>query len=108
MRSKNYAGSRALLPILAVLGACGPVRAAPVRTPVCRNTTSGTTWRIAIDLDRRTVDGLPARIAPDRISWTDPADHRRYVLDRRRGTLVVTTPSSTGGWVLRDQCVGAD
>ncbi len=108
MRSKNYAGSGALLPITLLLVAAGPVRGEAIRTPVCRNTASGATWRITIDLDRDTVDGLAATVAPDRISWHDPADNRRYVLDRQRGTLVVTTPSSTGGWVLLDRCEGAE
>ncbi len=97
-----------LLPILALLGSSGPLLASPVRAPVCRNTTSGATWRITIDLGRGTVDGHAATIAPDRIAWSDPADNRRYVLDRRSGALVVTTPSSTGGWVLLDRCDGAE
>ncbi|MGC1178869.1 MAG: hypothetical protein WA884_07565, partial [Methyloceanibacter sp.] len=40
----------------------------------CTNPTSGVSWQIKIDYDRRTVDSNPARISDAEISWHDGAD----------------------------------
>ena len=70
----------------------------------CTNPYSGTTWQIAVDYDRKTVDGNPARISDDEISWHDAKDGGNYTLDRKFGKLTVVVASSTGGYFLYDRC----
>ena len=70
----------------------------------CTNPSSGTTFQIQIDYDRRTVDSFPATISAAEISWHDPRDTGNYTLDRRSGDLRVAVPSSTGGYFLHDRC----
>ncbi len=94
--------------LASVLGSSLGARALPtVLAPVCSNVASGVRWRITIDVRRSTVDGNQAVIGAATISWRDPADNRRYALDRRSGVLTVTVPSSTGGWILKDRCTPA-
>jgi hypothetical protein len=73
-------------------------------TMICTNPSSGATWRIEIDYDRRTVDSFPASIGAAEISWRDPRDGGNYLLDRKSGDLRVAVPSSTGGFFLHDRC----
>ena len=70
----------------------------------CTNPTSGATWQIRIDYDRRTVDTYPARISDATISWHDDKDSGNYTLDRKSGNLTVVIASSTGGYFLHDHC----
>jgi hypothetical protein len=70
----------------------------------CRNTSSGTEWKIHVDYERHTVDANPARISDGEISWHDPSDAKDYTLDRKSGALTAVGPSSTGGYFLFDRC----
>jgi len=72
-------------------------------TVTCFNTTSGASWRIHIDYDRRTVDTNAARISDNEILWKDSSGDN-YTLDRKSGELTQITPSSTGGYFLHDRC----
>ncbi len=93
---------------LVALGIAGLASAAQAQhgptTIVCSNPASGTSWRITIDFDRRTVDGHAATINDSAISWRDPGDQGNYTLDRKSGNLRVAVPSSTGGYFLHDRC----
>lgn len=73
-------------------------------TMICTNPSSGVTWRIKIDYDRRTVDSFPASIGAAEISWRDTRYGGNYLLDRKSGDLRVAVPSSTGGFFLHDRC----
>jgi hypothetical protein len=90
------------------IGICAPAAAAAPEhgqtTIACSNPASGATWQIAIDFDRRTVDGYAASIDDSTIAWRDPRDQGNYALDRKSGNLRVAVPSSTGGYFLHDQC----
>jgi hypothetical protein len=70
----------------------------------CRNTTSGATWDIPVDLVNSTVDSVPARITDNSISWEDQTFHF-YDFHRRTGALDMHVASSTGGIYLLDRCV---
>ena len=70
----------------------------------CTNPTSGASWQIKIDYDRRTVDSNPARISDAEISWHDRTDGGNYTLDRKSGKLTVIIASSTAGHFLYDRC----
>ena len=70
----------------------------------CANLTSGATWQIKIDYDRRTVDSNPARITEAEIKWRDESDGGNYTLDRKTGNLTVVVASSTGGYFIYDRC----
>ena len=74
------------------------------RAITCINPASGASWQIAIDLERRTVDGYTATISDSTIFWRDPRDQGNYTLDRKSGNLTVAIPSSTGGYFIHDQC----
>jgi hypothetical protein len=74
------------------------------RIMTCSNPASGASWQIAIDFERRTVDGYAATISDSTIAWRDPRDQGNYTLDRRSGNLTVAIPSSTGGYFVHDQC----
>jgi hypothetical protein len=69
----------------------------------CTNPSSGTSWTIVVDLDRRRVDRLPATITDQSISWHDPADGF-FDLDRATGELQMRNASSTGGYFLHYRC----
>jgi hypothetical protein len=69
----------------------------------CTNPTSGATWQIHIDYDRRTVDSNPAVISDAIIEWQE-SNGWKYSLDRKFGKLTVVLASSTGGNFLYDQC----
>jgi hypothetical protein len=90
------------------IGVCVPAAAAEPQhgqtKMTCSNPASGATWQIAIDFDRRTVDGNAATIDDSTIAWRDPGDQGNYALDRKSGHLRVAVPSSTGGYFLHDQC----
>lgn len=73
-------------------------------TMICTNPSSGATWQIKIDYDRRTVDSFPASISAAGISWRDTRDGGHYLLDRKSGDLRVAIASSTGGYFLHDRC----
>jgi len=70
----------------------------------CTNLSSGASWQIKIDYDRRTVDSNPASISDTEISWRDANDGWYYRLDRKSGNLTVTLASATGGNFLYDHC----
>jgi hypothetical protein len=107
-RRSMPARQRAAAAAAFVLAAAGLAPAAEAQhgqtTIACSNPASGTTWRITIDFDRRTVDGQPASINDATISWRDPGDQGNYTLDRKSGNLRVAVPSSTGGYFLHDRC----
>ena len=69
----------------------------------CVNPTSGASWRIHIDYDKRTVDANAASISDNEILWKDSGGSH-YALDRKSGALTQITPSSTGGYFLHDRC----
>ena len=101
-----WRGSKAvmgMLPVLILGVAISPAEAG--ETPItCTNPTSGTSWQIRVDYDRRTVDSNPARISDATISWHDAADGGNYTLDRKSGQLTVIIASATGGNFLWDRC----
>jgi hypothetical protein len=70
----------------------------------CTNPMSGTSWQIAIDFDRATVDSNRAKITGAKISWFDPADGGNYTLDRKSGDLTASVASSTGGYFRHGRC----
>jgi hypothetical protein len=70
----------------------------------CANLSSGASWQIKIDYDRKTVDSNPARISDAEISWRDVKDGWYYRRDRKSGDLTVTLASATGGNFLYDRC----
>jgi hypothetical protein len=70
----------------------------------CTNPYSGASWQIRIDYGRGTVDSNPAVIGDASIAWQDGKTGRKYLLDRRSGTLTVTLASATGGNFLYDRC----
>jgi hypothetical protein len=71
---------------------------------VCTNPMSGTSWEIAIDFDRGTVDSNRAEITSAKISWFDPTDGGNYTLDRKSGDLTASVASSTGGYFRHLRC----
>jgi hypothetical protein len=70
----------------------------------CTNPMSGTSWQIAIDFDKATVDSNRAEITGARISWFDPMDGGNYTLDRKSGDLTAIVASSTGGYFRHGRC----
>jgi hypothetical protein len=70
----------------------------------CTNPMSGTSWQIAIDFDKATVDSNRAKITGARISWFDPTDGGNYTLDRKSGDLTAIVASSTGGYFRHGRC----
>jgi hypothetical protein len=70
----------------------------------CTNPKSGTSWQIAIDFVRATVDSNRAEITDAKIAWFDPTDGGNYTLDRRSGDLTAIVASSTGGYFRRGRC----
>jgi hypothetical protein len=101
--TRHLAAIAALTTCIAAASIDGQLQSnAPVIT--CTNPFSGTTWQIAIDYDRATVDANPAQVSDTEISWRDAKDGSSYKLDRRSGNLTVTVASSTGGYFLHDRC----
>ena len=70
----------------------------------CTNPMSGTSWQIAIDFDKATVDSNRAKITGAKISWFDPTDGGNYTLDRKSGDLTASVASSTGGYFRHGRC----
>lgn len=70
----------------------------------CTNPVSGTSWQIAIDFGKATVDSNRAKITGDEISWFDPNDGGNYTLDRKSGNLTAIVASSTGGYFRHGRC----
>jgi hypothetical protein len=70
----------------------------------CTNPMSGTSWQIAIDFDKATVDSNRAKITGAKISWFDPKDGGNYTLDRKSGDLTASVASSTGGYFRHARC----
>jgi hypothetical protein len=70
----------------------------------CTNPVSGTSWQIAIDFAKATVDSNRAKITGTKISWFDPIDGGNYTLDRKSGDLTASVASSTGGYFRRGRC----
>ena len=70
----------------------------------CTNPVSRTSWQIAIDFDKSTVDSNPAEITRAGISWFDPKDGGNYKLDRKSGDLTASVASSTGGYFRHGRC----
>ena len=73
-------------------------------TITCTNPTSGTSWQIAIDFDKATVDANRAQITETKISWFDPTDRSNNTLDRKSGDLTAIVASSTGGYFRHGRC----
>jgi hypothetical protein len=69
----------------------------------CSNVASGASWDIAVDLDNRRVENLPATIDARTINWSD-AENRTYELDRATGAMRMRNASSTGGYYLYYTC----
>jgi hypothetical protein len=94
--------------LLAMLGflvaGAGAAAQTQGRVITCTNPASGTSWQIAIDFERRTVDSFAATIDDSTIFWRDPRDQGNYTLDRKSGNLTVAIPSSTGGYFIHDRC----
>jgi len=76
----------------------------PETAITCTNPMSGTSWQIAIDFDKATVDSHRAEITEAKISWFDPTDGGNYTLDRKSGDLTATVASSTGGYFRHGRC----
>ena len=72
---------------------------------VCRNTASGASWTLRVDIRAKTVDGFPADFSGETIAWHDARDFGNYTLDRGSGELVAVFPSSTGGYRLVHRCI---
>ena len=70
----------------------------------CTNPISGTSWQVAIDFDKATVDSNRAKITSAKISWFDPADGGNYTLNRESGDLTASVASSTGGYFRHAHC----
>jgi hypothetical protein len=70
----------------------------------CTNPVSRTSWQIAIDLDKATVDSNRAEITDAKIAWFDPTDGSNYTLDRKSGDLTAIVASSTGGYFRHGRC----
>jgi hypothetical protein len=70
----------------------------------CTNPSSGTTWDVAVDFDRRMADSFPADISDSSIAWQDSTHGGIYEFDRASGVLTFRNASSTGGYFLHDQC----
>ena len=98
--------SRTFIAIAATLGAllAGATAQAADLSFQCVNAASGSSWSLAVDEQKRTVDGAPADISAARINWRDPASGGYYDLDRKSGALTFTNPSSTGGYMLFHRC----
>ena len=71
----------------------------------CTNPISGTSWQIAIDFDKATVDSNRAKITEAKIAWFDPTDGSNYTLDRKSGDLTAIVASSTGGYFRHGRCI---
>ena len=71
----------------------------------CTNPISGTSWQIAVDFDRATVDSNRAEITEAKIAWFDPTDGGNYTLDRKSGELTAIVASSTGGYFRHGRCI---
>jgi hypothetical protein len=69
----------------------------------CTNPASGTSWAVAVDLDRGRVDSFPATINDKWISWHDPTQGF-FELERSTGRLQLRNASSTGGYFLYYIC----
>jgi len=76
----------------------------PETAITCTNPMSGTSWQIAIDFDKATVDSHRAKITEAKIFWFDPTDGGNYTLDRKSGDLTATVASSTGGYFRHGRC----
>ena len=70
----------------------------------CTNPLSGTSWHVAIDFDKATVDSNRAEITEAKIVWFDPRDGSNYTLDRKSGDLTAIVASSTGGYFRHGRC----
>ena len=70
----------------------------------CINPMSGTSWQIAIDFDRATVNSNRAEITAAKIAWFEPTDGSNYTLDRKSGALTAIVASSTGGYFRHARC----
>jgi hypothetical protein len=92
----------AVLMAAAMVAPIGSARAASALH--CRNTTSGATWDLPVDLGHGTVDSYPAKITDQAISWKDTRTGRFYDFDRASGAMDMHVASSTGGFYLTDQC----
>ena len=102
-------GAARLLAMLSALAAGlagwgAAAQTAGSRVVTCTNPASGSSWQIAIDFERQTVDSYAATINEATIAWRDPRDQGNYTLDRKSGNLTVAVPSSTGGYFIHDQC----
>jgi hypothetical protein len=95
------AGAAAAI-VLAGAGAASSAAAAMLHLR-CTNAASGTSWTLAIDIDRARVNSLPATITDKWISWRNP-QAGFFDLERSSGKLQMRNASSTGGYFLHYQC----
>jgi hypothetical protein len=70
----------------------------------CRNTASGTTWTLAVDFEKSTVESFPAQITAGKIAWHDTHENRYYSFTRAAGILDIHYASSTGGFSGEEPC----
>lgn len=94
---------------LATLTACAPppanwAVAADATLVHCLNPASGARWDLTIDRVRGLADGRAAHITDREVAWTGADAQTRWALDRTNGSLTMTRPSSTGGYINFDRC----
>lgn len=77
---------------------------ASVTTLVCTNPSSGATWNVKVDFDRRTADSFPADFSDQWITWEDTQRNNVYEYERASGNLTMRGPSSMGGYFLYYRC----
>jgi hypothetical protein len=98
-------GALAAVAILCIAGSARPAPAAAATTVFrCTNTESGTSWTLQFDTANATVDGYPASVGHDLITWHNTEDQGFYTLDRSTGDLKIVRGSSMGGWELHALC----
>ena len=86
------------------LAALGTPAGAAATKFQCQNSTSGASWTVQVDDQKRTVDGTPAEISANHITWRDAATGGSYDLDRKSGDLTFVNASSMGGYMLFHRC----
>jgi hypothetical protein len=98
------AGIAGLATVLVISTTIGGMAQESDTAITCTNPVSGTSWQIAIDFDKGTVDSNRAKITAAKMSWFDPRDGGNYTLDRISGDLTASVASSTGGYFRHGRC----
>ena len=70
----------------------------------CTNPSSGTTWDLKVDFDRRMVNSFPASIDDRTITWEDAQRGDIYEFDRASGDMNMRGTSAMGGYFLSYRC----